>query len=187
MSYITLLLLAISVSADAFAVSISAGITEKKISQKQAISLAFTFGLFQAIMPIIGFYLTSLFEKSILHYDHWLAFFLLGYIWWNMIYQWWKWWEENIIEKNIFHFYSLIVLGIATSIDALAIGISLTATTPSIFFPAIVIWIFTFALSYIWVEFWKKLGKKVWSHSEIIGWLILLGIGTNILIQHLYS
>lgn len=185
MSYITLLFLAISVSADAFAVSIGVGITEKRISQKQAFSLALTFGLFQAIMPIIGFFLASLFEKSISNYDHWLAFWLLGYIWWAMIFQWWKWWEDGIIGKNILALRSIIVLGIATSIDALAIGISLTATTPSIFFPALVIWIITFAVSYIWVEFWRKLGKKVGSHSEIIGWLVLIVIGTNILLQHL--
>lgn len=87
MSSITILLLALSLSADAFAVAISAGISQKHIQMKQAISLAFCFGLFQAMMPIIGFYGASLFSDIIRDYDHWIALILLTYIGGNMIYE----------------------------------------------------------------------------------------------------
>lgn len=87
MSFVTLLFLAISLSADAFAVAVGTGISQDKIRKKQAISMAVTFGVFQAMMPIIGFYLASLFAHSIGSFDHWIAFLLLGYIGGNMIHE----------------------------------------------------------------------------------------------------
>lgn len=187
MFFITLFFLALSLSADAFAVALGAGISQKSIKMMQALKMAFSFWFFQALMPIIGFFLASIFSKYITSYDHWIAFILLGYIGWNMIYEWWKWEDEVITEKNIFGLKSLITLGIATSIDALAVGVSLTASTKDIFFPALMIGVITFFISYLGVEFGKKWGKHVGSRSEIIGGLILIGIGTKILIEHLIS
>ncbi len=185
MSFVTILLLALSLSADAFAVAIGTGITQDKVHKKQAISMAMTFGVFQAMMPIIGFYLASLFSSVMNSYDHWIAFILLGYIGSNMIYDGWKRWDKDNIGKNIFSIRSLLILGIATSIDALAVWISLTASTSDILFPASIIGIVTFIMTYLGVNFGKKFAKHMGSRAEIIGWLILIGIGIKILIEHL--
>ena len=187
MSFVTLFLLSLSLSADAFAVAVGTGISQEKIQKKQAIFMAITFWGFQALMPIIGFYLASLFAHSIGNFDHWIAFILLGYIGGNMIREWLKNWDKDNIGKNIFSIRSLLVLGIATSIDALAVWISLIASTDSIFFPAILIGIVTFFMTYLGVNFGKKFAKHMWSRAEIIGWLVLIGIGTKILIEHLMS
>lgn len=184
MSFFTVLLLALSVSADAFAVAVGAGISQKKIYTRQSLSMAFSFGFFQAIMPVIGFFAASLFSKQIMDYDHWIAFILLGYIGINMIQEWWQWTDTDE-KKDIFSIRSLITLGIATSIDALAIGVSLTASTNTILVPAIIIGITTFILSFIGIEFGKKFGQHIGSRAEIIWGIILIGIGTNILMEHI--
>lgn len=186
MSFITVLLLAISLSADAFAVAVGTGISQKNIRIKQALLMAFSFWFFQALMPIIWFYLASLFASLITDYDHWIAFVLLGYIGVNMIYEGWKWGGNEEEKKDVFSLKSLIILGVATSIDALAVGISLTASTENIFYPALVIGIITFVASYIGLGFGKKFWHHIGSRSEIIGGLILIGIGTNILIEHIF-
>ena len=90
MSLITIFLIALSLSADAFAVAVATGISQSQIQTKQAFSMAFSFGFFQAIMPIIGFLLASLFAKQIMSYDHWIAFILLAYIGGNMVYAGWQ-------------------------------------------------------------------------------------------------
>jgi manganese efflux pump family protein len=87
MSFFTIILLALSLSADAFAVAVGTGISQNKIQKRQSLSMAFSFGFFQAIMPIIGFFAASLFAKQIMDYDHWIAFVLLGYIGGNMAYE----------------------------------------------------------------------------------------------------
>ncbi len=186
MSSITILFIALSLAADAFAVSVVAGISEKKIHIQNALKMAWIFGFFQAIMPVIGFTFASFFSSSIEHYDHWIAFILLSYIGANMSYEWWKWWGEEKIIENRFGYKSLIMLGIATSIDALAVGISLTATTDSIVIPAIIIGIVTFLLSFLGIEFWKKWWEKIGKYAEIIGGFILVTIGIKILIEHIF-
>lgn len=187
MSFITVLLLALSLSADAFAVAVGTGISNKKITTKEATSMAFSFGFFQALMPIIWFYLASLFASIITSYDHWIAFLLLGGIGINMIIEGWNWEDEELGEKkNVFALKSLITLGVATSIDALAVGVSLTAATDNIWYPALMIGMITFVTSYIGLGFGKKFWHHIGSRSEIIGGLILVGIGINILIEHIF-
>ncbi len=185
MSIVTIFLLSFSLAADAFAVAIWAGIIHKKVNIRESISMAFSFGFFQALMPILWFLLASIFAKQIMEYDHWIAFFLLGYIGWNMISAWYSKDEDQKLDKNIFWIKSLLILGIATSIDALAVGVSLTASTDDIYIPAMTIWVTTFVLSFIWVRFGSKFWDKIWSKAEIIGGAILIMIGTKILIEHL--
>jgi putative Mn2+ efflux pump MntP len=182
-----LILLSLSLAADAFAVAIWAGITEKKNTLKKALLMAISFGVFQAVMPIIGFMGASLFSEIIKNYDHWIAFVLLWYLGVNMIYSWIKW-EEDIQEiKNIFSWKSIITLSFATSIDALAVWVSLTATEDnSILLTALSIWLITFLLSFIWVEFWKKFWNHIGKNAEIAWWIILIFIGTKILISHIF-
>lgn len=187
MSFITTLLLALSVSADAFAVAIWAWISHKHIKLTQALWMALSFWFFQAIMPIIGFQITTLFPDVIKNYDHWIAFLLLGYIWWNMMAAWFNSNEEEKVDKNIFGFKSLLILGIATSIDALAVGASLTASTDNIYIPASIIWLVTFMTTFIGVKFGSKFSEKIGSRSEIVGWFILIVIGIKILIDHLFG
>jgi putative Mn2+ efflux pump MntP len=185
MSYIAIILLAFSVAADAFAVSVATGISERKIRKQDAFRMAFSFWLFQAVMPIIGFMVASMFARVIGAYDHWIAFGLLLYIGGNMTYEWWRRDDENKEVKNTFSIQSLIILGIATSIDALAVGVSLTATTDNILLPALCIGGVTFVLSFIGVEFGKRWWEQIGKNAEIIGGLVLIGIGTKILISHL--
>ena len=187
MSILTILFLAISVSADAFAVAIWAWISQKHIRITQALWMALSFWFFQAIMPIIWFQITTLFPDGIKDYDHWIAFFLLGYIGWNMMAAWYIENEEEKVDKNIFGFKSLLILGIATSIDALAVGASLVASTDDIYLPALIIWITTFIATFVWVKFGSKFSEKIGSRSEIIGWFILIVIGIKILIDHLFA
>ena len=185
MSFITILFLALSLSADAFAVAVGTGISQKKVHKKEAIAMALSFGIFQGVMPIVWFFMASLLPHSILEYNHWIAFLLLGYIGCNMMYEWWKNRDTDTIQKNIFALRSLIILGIATSIDALAVGVSLTASTTDITFPAITIGVVTFFVSYLWVRSGEKFSKHIWSRAEIIWGLILIGIWIKILLDHL--
>ena len=184
MSLFTIFLLWLSVSADAFAVAVASSLSQKKVLFKQALSMGIAFWLFQGLMPILGFYLASFFTVIIMDYDHWIAFILLGYIGINMIQEGLSQSDEKM-DKNIFTFRSLLFLSIATSIDALAVGISLTASTDNIYFPALIIAIITGILSFIGVRFWPRIWSKIWSRSEIIGGLILIWIGAKILADHL--
>lgn len=186
MNFFQLILLSFSLSADAFAVAVGTGVSRKTILFRQALLMALCFGMFQAIMPIIGYSLASLFSQIITAYDHWIAFLLLGYLGGNMMYAGWKCSDDEEEKRDIFSLGSLITLGIATSIDALAVGVSLVATEKSIFFPAFIIGIITFVLSFIGVAFGKKFGKHIGSRAEILGGCILIGIGTKILIEHLF-
>ncbi len=183
MSFFQTLLLSLSLAADAFAVAIWAGISQKRIYLKQAFLMALCFWVFQAIMPLIGYSLASLFAELIRNYDHWIAFLLLGYLGGNMIYEWMKKWEEETI-KNIFSIKSLLTLGVATSIDALAVWVSLTATDNSIYSTALLIGIVTFILTFIGVKSWQRFGVHIGKRAEIIWWIILFGIGTKILLEH---
>lgn len=185
MSILSLFFLALSLAADAFAVALGIWMSRQKILMRQALMMAWCFGIFQAIMPILGYSLASLFSEIIRDYDHWIAFILLGYIWGNMIYSGLKK-EEESLEKDVFSLRSLLTLGIATSIDALAVWVSLTATEESIYFPALVIGIITFVASFIALESGKRLSDKLGSYAEVCGGAILIGIGINILIEHTF-
>ncbi len=186
MNFFEISLLALSLSADAFAVAVGTGVTRQRILLWQALAMAVCFWFFQAFMPIIGFSLASAFSTLIQSYDHWIAFLLLGYLGINMSYAGWKWDDDTEDKRDVFSFWTLITLAVATSIDALAVGVSLVATEKSIIFPACIIGLITFILSFVGVEFGKKFGSHIGSRAEIVGGLILIGIGTKILIEHLF-
>lgn len=184
MDIITLLLIALGLAMDAFAVSISTGIILKKISFRQFFRLSFHFGLFQAFMPIIGWLAGLTVEKHIKTYDHWIAFILLAFIGGKMIYEAFRE-EEEEIKNDPTRGMSLVILSIATSIDAMAVGFSLAVLKVSIWLPSIIIGIITLCMSVLGMNIGKFVGVLFGKRVSIAGGIILLIIGIKILIGHL--
>ncbi|WP_250278870.1 manganese efflux pump MntP [[Clostridium] colinum] len=189
MSTLEIIFISISLAMDAFAVSISNGILLNKIKIKYAIKFGIFFGTFQFIMPIIGYYLTNLLGDAILAFDHWIAFILLNIIGFKMIIETFKKDEENKIcdDKNILSIKNLTILSIATSIDALAIGVSFSLIKVNIISSSLIIGFIAFVFSFLGVLIGKKLGNLLSKNAERFGGLILIFIGFKILIQHLTS
>lgn len=178
-----ILFIGIGLSMDAFAVSVSGGLTMRKIYAKNVIKIALCFGLFQAIMPTIGWLAASSFEKYIRIYDGWIALILLGYIGVKMIYESIKG-EENT-DKDISKLKILIPLGIATSIDALVVGVTFVSSYIgwAIIEPVSLIGMTTFLISAVGVTFGKKFGEMLGSRAEIAGGIILIAIGIKIFLS----
>lgn len=184
MSIYTNLLLAIGLAMDAFAVAVAHGSTHR-INIREALKIALLFGLFQGFMPVIGWAIGFNFKDFISSADHWIAFVLLGAIGGKMIYDDLKSSDDDApIQEGEAGFYSLLLLALATSIDALAVGLSLTFLH-SIVFPVILIGLVTFILSLTGVYLghsYKHFGRN---KTRIVGGIILIAIGTKILIEHL--
>lgn len=168
---------------DAFAVSITNGITIKHQRINNALKIGLFFGSFQALMPLIGWLTGLRLRDFISGIDHWVAFGLLSLIGGKMIYESTKIVrDKEIISLNVF---VLLILSIATSIDALVVGLSFAFLKISIATPIIIIGIITFMLSFFGVLVGNRLGHFFENKMEIIGGFILIGIGIKILIQHL--
>ncbi len=176
--------IAFGLAMDAFAVSITSGLTIKSLKINNALRIAIFFGLFQAIMPLIGWLAGLSFRDFISGVDHWIAFGLLSIIGCKMIYESSKM-ELSNKRINPLNVYVLLMLSFATSIDALAVGLSLSFLNVSIALPAIIIGIVTFLLSIFGVYLGNRFGHYFERKIEIIGGLILIGIGIKILIEHL--
>jgi len=186
MDLLTILVIAVGLSMDAFAVSVASGAVYKKLEIRHAILMAVSFGAFQAIMPIAGWLAGLCFRRFIQDFDHWVAFAMLAIIGCKMIY------EAFAIKKTdkklqSMSFLVLLTLSVATSIDALAVGITLSLLNGAIVTTVIIIGLVTFGFSYAGVHIGKKFGHFFESKIEIIGGLVLIGIGTKILIEHLIS
>lgn len=184
MGLIELFILAVGLSMDAFAVSICKGLATKKVKFSHMAVTGLWFGGFQALMPLIGFFLGAVFEKYVTSVDHWIAFVLLGAIGANMIRESFSGEEE--CDNCDFSFKSMLVMAIATSIDALAIGITL-ALLPNINIWAAVsfIGVVTFLFSAFGVKLGNIFGAKYKSKAEFAGGLILVILGLKILLEHL--
>jgi len=170
---------------DAFAVSISNGITLKNIRLRHVLLVSFFFGGFQGIMPILGFYIGSSFSKFISHIDYLVAFFLLAFIGGKMIYESLVINSEDNKEKNVcLNVRRLICLSVATSIDAFAVGVSFSVLGYSIVKPAVVISIITFIMSFTGMIIGDKAGHFFEKKIELVGGFILIGIGIKFLIDH---
>ncbi|MFH1882535.1 MAG: manganese efflux pump MntP family protein [Planctomycetota bacterium] len=183
MDLVTIIVIAVGLAMDAFAVSIVSGSVYQQLHVRHALRIAVFFGGFQAIMPLIGFMAGLSVKEYIANYDHWVAFGLLSAVGGKMIYESFKIKsvEENFDPSNIF---VLLVLSIATSIDALAIGITLSLIVSSIAIAVIIIGLVTFVLSYLGVCIGKRFGHFFESRIEAIGGLILIGLGIKILFEH---
>ncbi len=186
MALITILIIALGLSMDAFAVSIVSGASYKRLKIKHALRIALFFGGFQAIMPLIG-YMAGLSIKAYIGlYDHWVAFGLLSAVGSKMIYESFKISsaEDNFNPSKIL---ILLILSVATSIDALAIGITLSFLRISLVTAVVIIGLVTFILSYLGVFIGKRFGHFFENKIEAIGGAILIGLGLKILFEHLLA
>lgn len=187
MGIIELLLLAVSLSMDAFAVSVCQGLSMKAINKKKTLMIGLYFGGFQALMPLIGWALGTQFEKYITSIDHWIAFILLSIIGANMIIEAFKKDDDEVNTTNgdIINHKELLMLAIATSIDALTIGIMFAFLKVNIVQSISIIGVCTFILSMIGVCIGNKFGAKYKNKAEFVGGLILILIGLKVLLEHL--
>ena len=183
MSFVELLLIAIGLSMDAFSVSICKGLTTKKFSWRMALVCGLWFGFFQALMPIIGYFLGAQFQEIIEAYDHWIAFGLLFLIGANMIRE--AVWGKEESQDGSLGFKTMLLLAIATSIDALAVGVSFACIRVKLWSSVIVIGLTTFAFSVLGVKIGNVFGSKYEKSAEIIGGIMLILIGLKILLEHL--
>ena len=183
MGVLEIVLIAIGLAMDAFAVSICKGLSMKKMSWKKALIVALYFGLFQGLMPVIGYLLGTSFESLVTKIDHWIAFGLLMFIGINMLKEAFGNDSENC-NDNV-DFKTMVVLAIATSIDALAVGITFAFLKTNIILAAIIIGIITFVICVIGVKIGNKFGDKYERKAETVGGLILIFIGIKILLEHL--
>ena len=184
MGTITILVIAIGLAMDAFTVSIATGIKLGCVTGRQTFRMAFHFGLFQFMMPIIGWFLGKAVESSIAAYDHWVAFVLLGIIGGKMVYESFDTEQDNSCTDDPTCGMTLIGLSVATSIDALAVGLSLGVLNAGIWMPSIVIGIVAAAFSVAGIELGCRIGALFNRRMELLGGLVLIGIGVKILLDH---
>ena len=178
-----LLVIAIGLSMDACAVSICKGLSVGKVKLKHALICGAWFGAFQALMPLIGYFLGSSFKSYIERFDHWIAFALLTIIGVNMI-------REALSKEdeeccNSFGFKTMFVMAIATSIDALAVGVTFAFLGVNILAAVLFIGVITFTLSALGVKIGNIFGAKYKSVSEFVGGAVLILMGLKILLEHL--
>lgn len=180
-----LLLIGIGLSMDAFAVAICKGLSVTEIRIKHVLSVGIYFGGFQALMPLLGYVLGAAFKTAITSIDHWIAFILLGMIGWNMIRES-REKEENCESCNSsFAVKVMIPLALATSIDALAVGITFAFLQVHIGMAVVIIGCTTFLLSVIGFKIGNVFGTKYKSKAELTGGIILIIMGFKILVEHL--
>ena len=184
MDLLSLLLLAVGLSMDAFAVAVCKGLALKKITLRHALIVGLWFGGFQALMPLIGYFLGAQFKEAIAAYDHWIAFGLLSLIGGNMI-------REALFETEetppdaALSFRPMLLLAVATSIDALAVGVTFAFLDVNIWASVALIGVTTCVLSMIGVKVGSVFGAKYEKRAELFGGVILILLGLKILLEHL--
>ena len=181
-----IILLSISLAMDAFSVSVCKGLSMKRLDLRGGAATAVSFGIFQAFMPLAGYFLGSKFASYITSFSHWIAFILLGFIGGKMIWEAFHDDGEQSDNNYKFDLKELMMLSVATSIDALAVGIVFAAEKTNIVLPVCLIGIITFVLSFIGVIMGNKFGSKYEKKAEGVGGAILILIGLKILIEHLF-
>lgn len=183
MSFWELTIIAVGLSMDAFAVAVCKGMAMKKPSVKNALIVGLWFGAFQAGMPLLGYFVGSLFAENIKAFDHWIAFILLSIIGIEMITNAFS--KEEKKESPSLGIKTMLVMSIATSIDALAIGVGFAFLQVNIYLSIAIIGIITFILSILGVKLGSIFGVKYKNKAELIGGIILILIGIKILLEHL--
>ena len=193
MDILSIFLIAVGLAMDAFAVSVSNGILIKKLTLPIVLKFAVFFGAFQFVMPLLGWRLGITFSASIASFDHWIAFGLLSLIGGKMLLDIFKPAGEDEVgevnetdEKKILSLRNMTILAVATSIDAMAVGVSFAVIETNILFASAIIGIVAFVLSAVGVIIGKKLGDIFKKGAELFGAVILILIGFKILIEHLF-
>ncbi len=182
-STVEILLVAVGLAMDAFAVSMCNGLSFPHIKKEQSVSMAFFFGFAQFLMPVIGWLVGKSVADFISSFDHWIAFVLLALIGANML---WDARKKEYAETCEFKYRNILAQAVATSIDALIVGTGLAAVSINIWKASVSIGIITFTLCLIGVYVGRQFGLKFEQKAKILGGLILIGIGTKILIEHLF-
>ncbi|MBR3629962.1 MAG: manganese efflux pump [Oscillospiraceae bacterium] len=182
MTYSEILLIGLGLSMDAFAVSVTDGLCEAR-QRRKLLAAALCFGFFQGLMPVIGYAAGMVFERSISAFDHWVALVLLGFIGGKMLLDA----PRQEAPEEVLTGRTIILQGIAVSIDALAVGVSFAALPDVRILPAAcIILAETFALSCIGSLLGKTAGRRLGSHAQIIGGVLLIGIGCKIFVEHVF-
>lgn len=177
-----LVIISIGLAMDAFAVSIGKGLSLRRIKFGHVMSVGLWFGGFQALMPLIGYFLGSAFAAIVSDFDHWVAFFLLGIIGFNMIRDSFS--KEEDKHDDNFSFKVMFMLAVATSIDALAVGVSFAFLCVNIIEAVLVIGIITFVFSAMGLKIGNVFGMRYKSKAEFTGGLVLVLMGIKILVEH---
>ena len=168
---------------DAFAVSVGKGLTLNRVEPRHALKAGVWFGGFQALMPIIGYLLGQSFSSIVVSIDHWIAFGLLVLIGLNMIRE--AIWGEEESQDNNFGVRHMFIMAVATSIDALAVGITMAFLGINIWLAAAIIGVITFLLSASGIYLGRTVGGKLGDKAGILGGIVLIAIGIKILVEHL--
>lgn len=184
MSFISILVIALALGMDAFSVAISVGAARSRLNLAAAMRLASSFGLFQFGMPIIGWYAGRTVASLISDYDHWVAFALLTIVGLHMIKESFDK-REKTRSSDPTKGWLLLVLSVATSIDALAVGLSFAFLETGILYPSVIIGVVCFVMTAIGTVFGKKIGSLFGKRAEIVGGVVLIAIGVKILIEHM--
>lgn len=186
MSIVLVLGLAVALAMDCFAISLGLACGQKGLTMRQAVRMAFFFGAFQCGMPVLGWFAGENVVRLMAGFDHWVAFGLLAAIGGRMIYESFGLSdEEKACRPDQTRGARLLILSVATSIDALAVGLSLGVIKAGIFYPAAVIGIVCFAMTILGAKLGPVVGRVAGKRAELLGGLILIGIGLKILIGHL--
>lgn len=201
MSFLVILGIAVGLALDAFAVAVGASASLGRVTGAQVFRLAFHFGLFQAVMPLVGWLAGRGLEGHIAGWDHWLAFGLLAFVGGKAIVtalrsggafaagpepvEGWPGPGERPPAKDPTRGATLLMLSVATSIDALAVGLSLGVLEVAIWYPALIIGVVTAGLTVLGMDLGSRIGLRFGRSAEILGGLVLIGIGLKILVEHL--
>lgn len=183
MGFVELLLISIGLAMDAFAVSVGKGMTLKRVRAYHALNAGVWFGGFQALMPIIGYFVGRSFASYVTSVDHWIAFGLLVLIGFNMIRETIK--GDDEAQDANFGVKTMLLMAIATSIDAMAVGVSMAFLDVNIWVSALVIGVVTLLISAMGVYLGRLFGSRLGANAGIAGGVILIGIGIKILVEHL--
>lgn len=187
MGFVELFLIAVGLSMDAFAVSVCKGLCMKRLDIRRAVVIALFFGVFQMVMPLVGWALGTQFEQYITPIDHWIAFVLLGFIGGKMLWEafWGKGDETTCEIEEKLDIPELTMLAVATSIDALAVGITFAFLGVDIVPSVVLIGVTTFVLALVGVAVGHRFGARYEKLATVVGGIVLVLIGTKILLEHL--
>ncbi|MCG8471041.1 MAG: manganese efflux pump MntP family protein [Desulfobacterales bacterium] len=187
MNFIPLISLAVALAMDAFAVAVAVGIGLKRVNSRQMFRLAWHFGLFQALMPVIGWFSGVKVRGVVASFDHWVAFVLLAFVGGKMLWEAFSGDDESVDEgKDPTRRMSLVILSVATSIDALAVGFSMSVLDVSIALPAVVIGLTASVFTLIGMQLGCRFSSssRVGHWAGVAGGVVLIAIGLHILMEH---